>query len=115
MKILNVLLLLLVIVMISTIAINTYAAYSITLTDLRVKSFSIYRKDVSDGGDPPVITQEIAMKMYGVLYNSGGDSKGITKEFTLTAGQQSHFLNDINAFVQAVGTEYDVNIPAWAE
>lgn len=115
MKGLNTILIFTIVLMLSVMIGQAYAAYAITLTDLRVKSFSIYRKNVSDGGDPPVITQEIAMKMYGVLYNNGGDSKGITKEFTLTAGQQSHFLNDINSFVQAVGTEYDVNIPAWAE
>ncbi len=115
MKSLNIILLSLVVIMLSVMIGQAYAAYAITLTDLRVKSFSIYRKDVSDGGDPPVITQEIAMKMYGVLYNSGGDSKGITTQFTLTAGQQTHFLNDIKSFVQSVGTDYDVIIPAWAQ
>ncbi len=89
------------------------AAYQITLTDLKVENFVIYRQDVTD--EEGVVTQEIFLALNSILYNANGDREGKNKIFDLTTEQKTAIVIFIKLFVQEAAAEYDVNPPAWAQ
>ena len=85
------------------------AAYQITLTDLRVENFVIYRQADEDGN------MDIFLALNSTLYNSAGDTEGKNKIFDLTAQQKTAIINFIKPFVHEAATEYDVIPPLWAQ
>ncbi len=107
MKKLNSIILVLVCSLVLTIV--AHAAYVITLTDLRMENIVIYRQDVEGQGT------QVFMAMNYTLYNSGGDTKGKTVIFTLTAGQKTQVLNFIKPFVQQQAATDGVSVPTWAQ
>lgn len=91
-----------------------YSVYTITLTDMRVENFQIYRQNVTDPVTE-VTTTEVFLALNFTMYNASGNTEGANKIFDLTAGQKTAIVNFIKPFVQATGTEYEVDIPAWAQ
>lgn len=96
------------------IASISYAAYIITLTDMRVENFQIYRQSVVINEQTGETEVQMKMSMNYTLYN-GGDAKGLTIEFALSPAQRVQVLNFVKPFVQAQAITDDVTAPVWAQ
>lgn len=92
----------------------SYAAYIITLTDMRVENFQIYRQSVVINPTTGETEVQMKMSMNYTLYN-GGDAKGLAVEFALSPAQRTQVLNFVKPFVQAQAVVDDVTAPVWAQ
>ena len=92
----------------------SYAAYIITLTDMRVENFQIYRQSVVINEETGETEVQMKMSMNYTLYD-GGDTKGLNVEFVLSPVQRVQVLNFVKPFVQAQAVVDDVTAPVWAQ
>ena len=82
-------------------------AYQISLTDLTVENFVIYRQADEEG------VMQIKLALNSTLTNSNGDREGKNMIFDLTTGQKTQIINFIKPFVISAASNYDVNPPGW--
>lgn len=112
----NVCLGMLIVLLISAMTWRVYAAYTTEFTDLVVQNLVIFKvfPEPANLEDPPP-PMELGLGINVVLTNSVGERLGYTRKFELTTQQKTAITNFVKPFVQNLGTELDVTIPAWAQ
>ena len=112
----NICLGLIVVLLLSVVMWKAYASYTKEFTDLEVQNLVIFKifPEPENPGDPPP-SMELGLAINITLTNIDGDRLGYNKMFALTSQQKVAIVGFVKPFVQNLGTELDVNIPAWAQ
>lgn len=113
MKVLNLILMAIILTIIG-VGIS-YAAFVITLSDMRLENIQIYRQSVIIDPQTGATEMQMKMSMNYTLYDGSGNTKGMNTEFTLSAAQRTAVLNFTKPFVQSQATADGVNAPTWAQ
>ena len=114
MKILNVILFVLVLFLVSIFIGESYAAFVITLTDMKVENIQIFRQPVLVDEETGETEMQMKMSMNYTL-TDGANNKSMNIEFTLSEAQRTAVLNFIKPFVQSQATTDGVSVPVWAQ